>query len=147
MPVFLPCSAAAPQNLGRAVVPIALACLLAGISPAAQADDSDYSGAYRSCMETAAGVTASMIDCIAVELQRQDQRLNTAYRQLQDTLKPARRKQLQAVQRLWLPFRDAQCRFVADPGGGTAARVAGNACMLEMTADRARALEHMQPVR
>ena len=132
---------------GRAAAAIALACLLAGISPAAQADDSDYSGAYRSCMGTAAGVTASMIDCIAVELQRQDLRLNAAYRQLQDTLKPARRKQLQAVQRLWLPFRDAQCRFVADPGGGTAARVAGNACVLEMTAHRARELEQLQPAR
>ncbi|MFD1711759.1 DUF1311 domain-containing protein [Ottowia sp. GY511] len=125
----------------------AFACLLGAFSAAAHADDSDYSASYRSCMDKASGVTASMIDCIGVELQRQDQRLNAAYRQFQQTLKPARRQQLQAVQREWLQYRQANCRFQGDPDGGTAARVAGNACVLAMTATRARELEQMMPVR
>ena len=122
---------------------VATACA----SGTALADEADYSGTYRACMEKAAGVTASMVECIGVELQRQDRRLNAAYGQLLETLTPERRSQLQAVQRLWLPYRDANCRFQADPDGGTIARVAGSACHLEMTADRARALERLMPER
>ena len=135
------------RRLVRHVAPV----LLVGVSlvsgPAAAAEGPEYSGTYSACMDKAAGVTASMVECIGVELQRQDRRLNAAYGQLLETLTPQRRRQLQSVQRLWLQYRDANCRFQADPNGGTIARVAGSACHLEMTTDRASELERLMPQR
>ena len=56
-------------------------------------------------------------------------------------LTPARKKQLQTAQRLWLQYRDANYQFYADPDGGTAAGVAAADCVLQMTADRGRELK------
>ena len=56
-------------------------------------------------------------------------------------LNPERKKQLQAVQRAWLKYRDGNCSFYDDPDGGTLARVSANNCMMTSTASRARELE------
>ena len=64
-----------------------------------------------------------------------------------EELEPARKKQLQTVQRLWLQFRDANCDFYADPDGGTLARLGANECMMTLTAQRAQELEGFGPER
>jgi len=43
-----------------------------------------------------------MIDCIGAETQRQDVRLNKAYKDVMPSLPAPRQKQLQEVQRIWI---------------------------------------------
>lgn len=117
------------------------ALVLASISLPAGADDNLYSQGYGSCMEASGGVTVEMLDCIAAEHSRQDARLNRAYRALTAQLGADRRKELLAAQRLWIQYRDANCRFYADPDGGTIASINAASCGLEMTARRATELE------
>ena len=94
-------------------------------------------------MEKSGGVTAAMHECISAEHKLQDQHLNRAYKALMAETSPARKKQLQAAQRLWLQFRDANCNFYADPDGGTLAGIAAADCMLQMTAQRAQELKNL----
>lgn len=112
-------------------------CLM--LFPVAHANER-YSGRYVSCMDEAGGVTMNMIECIGEEYEKQDARLNEAYQKLRDELPDERRRQLLEAQRLWLEYRDANCRFYAT-AGGTLARVAANQCMLRETAERADELE------
>jgi uncharacterized protein YecT (DUF1311 family) len=105
-----------------------------------------YTGKYSTCMEASGGVTVAMLDCIAEEVATQDARLNAAYKTLGAGLPPSRKKQLVAVQRLWIQYRDANCKFYADPDGGTAAAVASNECVLRETAARASELESLKPM-
>lgn len=89
----------------------------------------------------ARATTAAMIECIAADHARQDRRLNRAYRAAQAALPASRRTALTRAQRAWIAFRDAECRFVADPQGGSVARIAANDCLRRLTAERADALE------
>lgn len=114
---------------------------LCALASAAHASDDNYSDAFGTCMDTASGVTAEMIDCIGAELGEQDQALNAAYKALGATLDGARKAQLTTAQRAWVAFRDGNCAFYADPDGGTLARVSANDCVLRMTAERAAELQ------
>lgn len=108
----------------------------------ASAQESNLSKKYDACMDKSDGVTTNMIDCIGAEFDRQDVRLNKAYKTLMAADQPPeRKKQLQATQRAWIKFRDLNCDFYHDPYGGTIARVNANSCMMRMTADRAKELE------
>jgi uncharacterized protein YecT (DUF1311 family) len=84
-----------------------------------------------------------MLDCIAAETERQDARLNRAYRELSSALPAERKKALVEAQRAWLRFRDLNCGFYDDPDGGTEARVSANDCVMTMTANRALELEQL----
>ena len=96
-----------------------------------------YTAGYAPCLERAGGVTAAMIECMATEFGVQDRRLNTLYRQALTALPAPRRSALTKAQRAWLAFKTAECAFVLDPDGGTAARIAANDCALRMTTERA----------
>jgi uncharacterized protein YecT (DUF1311 family) len=102
-----------------------------------------YSPQFAACMDKAGGVTAKMIDCFSTETKAQDVRLNAAYKRLMEGLTPARKQELTEVQRMWLKYRDANCKFYADPDGGTLARVNANSCFLTATAERAEELQHL----
>lgn len=97
------------------------------------------------CMSKADGVTFDMVECIGQEVQRQDARLNKAYKVLMVDLSPERKKQLREAQRAWLQFRDTNCGFYYDPDGGSSARLSGNDCIMTMTAQRAQELENLTP--
>jgi len=92
-------------------------------------------------MDKSNGVTVDMMDCIGAETTKQDARLNKAYKEVMAELEPARKKSLQAAQRAWLKFRDANCGFYADPEGGSLAAIEGNSCFMTATASRAKELE------
>lgn len=94
-------------------------------------------------MDKAGGVTPAMLDCIAGETERQDARLNRAYRELSAGLSGERKKGLVEAQRAWLRFRDLNCAFYDDPDGGTEARVSASDCVMTMTANRAAELEQL----
>ncbi|WP_043420381.1 lysozyme inhibitor LprI family protein [Cupriavidus basilensis] len=117
-----------------------LSALLLAASFAAQADETLLSRQYGACMSRPDVTTAGMHACISAETARQDKGLNAAYQSLQQGIAPARKPKLLDAQRAWLKFRDANCSFQADPDGGTLAGVNAAACVMQMTADRAKEL-------
>lgn len=121
-----------------------IACLAAlGLSvacvPARAAENGGLSAEYERCMARARS-SAEMLGCAATETRVQDVALNSAYQALLRRLEAPRTGQLRVAQRVWLEFRQANCAYVADPGGGSAARAAGATCMARMTAARVREL-------
>jgi uncharacterized protein YecT (DUF1311 family) len=121
---------------------IIFTCLLFG--PAAFAEEGNLSKQFSACMDKAGGVTASMIDCMSTETKQQDAKLNKAYKDVLSLLSPNRKRQLQEAQRLWIKYREANCKFYYDPDGGTMARVSANNCFMTATADRAKELESIK---
>jgi uncharacterized protein YecT (DUF1311 family) len=121
------------------------ALAIAAAPIAASAHETGLSKPYEACMGKSSATTMDMIDCITAEHQRQDARLNKAFKALMAELPFPRKKQLQEAQRAWINYRDANCAFYDDPDGGTLARVNANACMMTATADRARELESFRP--
>ncbi|WP_354687562.1 lysozyme inhibitor LprI family protein [Cupriavidus necator] len=124
------------------VAPLATVAIIglgAAAGPAHAAGGSALSAEHERCMAKAVS-SADMLNCTSAELRQQDKTLNTAYQGLLRRLVAPRTGLLRVAQREWLQYRDANCAYVADPGGGTAARVAGASCMAQMTAARAREL-------
>jgi uncharacterized protein YecT (DUF1311 family) len=106
--------------------------------------DEDLSKEHSDCVDKAwKGTTADMLQCEGEELDRQDARLNDAYKKLTSKLSPDREKALLKAQRAWIKFREANCDYWYDPHGGTAARMNASGCLLTMTATRAKELEGM----
>ena len=126
----------------NAFKPLSMVLLMACAPLVARAAEGDgLSKQHAACMDRSEGVTVKMIDCITAEYQRQDARLNKAYKALMAELSPARKKQLREAQRAWIKFRDANCAFYGDPDGGSLARVSANDCMMSSAASRANELE------
>lgn len=118
-----------------------LGLMICGVSQITSADDTELTRQFSICMDKSGGVTVEMLDCIAAETERQDLRLNKAYKDVMAELTPQRKKQLQEAQRAWIKYRDANCDFYADPDGGTLAAVSSNDCYMSTTASRAKELE------
>jgi uncharacterized protein YecT (DUF1311 family) len=116
---------------------------LVSMSAPCFAQENGLTKQYSDCMEKSGGVTVDMLDCIGEEYRRQDARLNAFYKAASAKLAPARRKPLLDAQRAWIQYRDLNCKFYADPDGGTLATVEANACMLTMTAARAQELSQI----
>lgn len=143
MLLFKSCPAATTNTLWASALLAASSTLAA--PAAAQPSAPQLSASFAACMDKSGGVTAEMHACISAEHTRQDQQLNRNYQALMAELTPARKKQLQTAQRLWLQYRDANCHFYADPDGGTLAGIAAADCVLQMTAHRARELADLRP--
>jgi uncharacterized protein YecT (DUF1311 family) len=91
--------------------------------------------------ESCDGSTYEMVECLTAKIDQWDKQLNRAYQQaLKDAETPAQADQLRAAQRLWVQYRDANCRYY-DLGGGTIARVNAGECMRSMTEARTKELE------
>ena len=125
----------------------ALVLALAPLVASAQTGEALLSKQYSACMDRFSGTTNDMVRCITGETERQDKRLNAAYQAAMALQSPERKTQLQAAQRLWVQFRDANCGFYLDPQGGTLARLSANDCVMTSTAQRARELEGFGPNR
>jgi uncharacterized protein YecT (DUF1311 family) len=123
----------------RLIVPAALTFGLGILS--AVASGAELSEKFDACLDRAGGVSTAMKACISAEYERQDARLNRSYITLMGSLSADRRAALRDGERKWLKFRDANCRYYDDPGGGSAASIEASYCRLKATADRARELE------
>ncbi len=113
--------------------------------------------AAEACMESQASgyTTVGMGYCLDQELSFWDGRLNTAYGQLMAQEKatdtemkeigatvPSLAETLRAMQRAWIPFRDASCDYArAQWGGGTGGGPATLSCLMTQTARQALELE------
>ena len=82
--------------------------------------------------------------CMAEDARAADKRLNAAYADLLRYLDPGQREQLQAAQRAWLAFRDADCGFW---GAGDFSLAATNhlSCLADLSNQRAHELEGWPP--
>lgn len=119
---------------------VAAAISLTASTSCAFADDG-YSAAYSACVNKAGGETASLVDCSNEELARQDARLNTAYKTAMSVLPDQNKQKLLEAQRVWIKFRDADCGVYYSLTGGTVDLLNGSGCELDMTKERADALE------
>ena len=104
--------------------------------------DSKISQQYTACMNKASS-TIGMVQCTSAEIARQDARLNKAYNALMSQQSKARKQELQTAQRLWIKYRDANCKFYVDPNGGSIAQVKAANCVMNETLKRANELENL----
>jgi uncharacterized protein YecT (DUF1311 family) len=113
--------------------------VLAAALPA-KAVQHEYSREYRQCMgsgDAARGVTAGMMDCIGAEVDKQDARLNLAYKAAMARSDAGRRAALRASERAWIRKRDSGCQKEADTeAGGSLAGILFAECVLGATVDR-----------
>lgn len=127
---------------------LAAALAIAGVAAAASDAEIEtrYTPALQKCLDSPDGVsTMGQIGCIADELKIQDGRLNAAYRKAMGKLTPGQKTKLQAAQRAWIAFRDADCAAQQDEDWGTLSRVIANQCVLSRTVERTIELEHYPP--
>ena len=115
----------------RFPIPVLCALLLPAPGPALAAECADAPGIDK------------MVECAEADYAAADQRLNSAYaatRQALDAGDGARL--LLDAQRLWLKFRDADCRVVAGHAhGGLLSRFLWYSCLADLTRARTTELE------
>lgn len=101
--------------------------------------DENLRDSYFQCLNSAAGVTPQIQDCIDEELAFQDKRLSDTHQRMINSVDKQRHAALNKAQEEWLIDRDQSCS--SDGQGGQGARFETNGCMLERTAKRATELE------
>jgi len=127
----------------------AASAVLPGLASAAPAKDpveARYTPGYQRCLDAPEGQsTMGMIECADGELKIQDARLNAAYRKAMGALNPRQKVKLQAAQRAWVAFRDAECASFEDEDWGTISRINAADCVLTMTVKRTIDLKGYPP--
>lgn len=104
---------------------------------------SHYSAAYARCLASPGGQsTMGQIGCITDEAAVQNGALNAAYGKSQGQLDAGGKASLQAAERAWMAFRDADCASQGNQGLGTLQRVLANQCMLNRTIERTLELDN-----
>jgi uncharacterized protein YecT (DUF1311 family) len=133
----------------RKAVLFAVAIGLAGVAAAGAQTTTQinarYSHDYDRCLKTgdaAKGITSAMMDCIGLEIDRQDARLNQTYKRVMVRLNSAGKTGLRTVQRGWIKQRDSRCSRESDAnGGGTLSGIIYASCILHETIKRTIWLE------
>lgn len=101
-----------------------------------------YSHEFDACIARANAMDAAMASCEGEEFMRQDKALNGVYKTLTAKLEPDRLEALRQSERLWVQFRDAECKWQSSAeAGGTAGPVNEEGCLMSMTADRVKELQ------
>lgn len=117
----------------RPVIVVALAAALMALAPA-RAQDLDA----EDCSDRDS--TPEIVACLDGQTKEWDRKLNRAYQKRLDAVSARQREALRAAQRLWVQYRDANCRYYA-AGEGTIARIEAAECLRSMTENRAKELE------
>ncbi len=87
---------------------------------------------------------AEMTACFISASKTADERLNRIYRRIREVLSADEQQEMQAAQRLWLKFRDANCSAERDLyAGGSAAPMVYAACVEADTRQRTNDLKVM----
>jgi uncharacterized protein YecT (DUF1311 family) len=85
------------------------------------------------------GAHPERLGCVTQVLDREDARLDRAYKAALAPLKPPQQASLRASQKRWIKDRDSQCR--GGYGGGGQAAIYANTCLAQATETRADELE------
>jgi len=132
------------MSLVRRSIPGAALLLLLLAPPVLAAEGDPFSPAFRQCMEKAAGGTQAERACLFAETSDWDRKLTERYGQLMQARTGEDKASLQTAQRLWLKFRDANCRVKSQPPagqpGGPGSVNAMAYCLMRMTIVRAHEL-------
>jgi uncharacterized protein YecT (DUF1311 family) len=121
------------RAMPRTLIAAVSICLLASVAHAG-----DQGDPAQSCD----GNTFEMVECLKAKTAQWDKRMTIAFQQALKDAVPQQREQLRAAQRLWIPYRDANCLYYG-MGEGTIARIDAGECMRNMTDARARELENV----
>jgi uncharacterized protein YecT (DUF1311 family) len=82
--------------------------------------------------------------CFIQKSKTADEQLNNTYERIREALSPDEQKDLQAAQRLWLTFRDANCSAERNLyAGGSAAPTVYAACIEADTRQRTSGIKVM----
>lgn len=119
-------------------ITIALACALLATSAASVAAG-PLSPLHSKCIAQAESSMPDMIQCSEEEAERQDARLNVAYKAAMARVE--NKDALRAAQRKWIVSRNKAC---ADDGGGQAGMLNATECVAIRSARRANELEQMK---
>ncbi len=124
---------------------LALAAPLAAHAQWPKAVEARLTRDFDRCMKSgdaARGQTLAMFECNSAEIERQDQRLNQAYRMVMGRLSAPRKTRLRQSERAWITGRDRDCKAAArQAGGGTASGLEYQGCFLRATIERTIWLE------
>lgn len=87
-----------------------------------------------------------MVNCTASAYQATDIELNVTYGKIIQILNETARETLKGAQRLWIPFRDANCEHYAiNANSQSLYYIVKNRCLESMTRNRIRELQMMYP--
>ena len=118
---------------------------ISGFSPTDAQIKARYSDQYRTCMkqgDAAQGITSGMMDCMGLEIDRQDDKLNQAYRATLKRLSKRRQGKLRESERAWVKRSDRDCVAAGNAsGGGSAAGPIFNDCTITKLITRRMWLE------
>lgn len=101
----------------------------------------DYSTYFNKCSDESTGITSEILDCIGLEIDYQDDRLNKAYKKLQQQLTKSEKFKLRDEQRAWIRTRDRNVNQIYKTQDGTRADINGRSLYLELTMKQANKLE------
>lgn len=149
-------AAAAADAQGLKYSPLATETCLSAATDSVQMRSCIGSSANACMSATPDGsTTRGMSDCLNLEWQFWDDRLNEAYRRVLTRLvakdaeldeigsaAPRQSEAFRDMQRAWIGFRDAKCLFVrSEWGSGTGSGPASVACVMSETGEQALYLE------
>lgn len=100
--------------------------------------DSLFSPDYQTCMDSAAGVTTDMQDCINAELERLEKSIAVRQIALPPVLGEERSKALRETLAAWDSMRKSGSAAMYDPDGGTLSPLMASLWYLEQTARMAQ---------
>lgn len=134
------------NNITISITNYILLCLFFSFAVHAYASDLRISiDNYAKCKDDAYS-TAEMEQCNDNALRDWEIELNDNYRKLLDdpTKSAQQRTSLKQIQRLWLKYREANCKFYASIySEGTLSPIMYGNCMAKMTKDRADELSSL----
>lgn len=110
----------------------------------AAAEEAPYTAEYTACIEQTAGVTATTLDCISAETERQNAALQQAEQALRTALPRSTRAALTETQRDWRRYRQSTCNLQQRVGDGSAAALAAASCRLDLLVQRVALIKQWQ---
>jgi len=97
--------------------------------------------AESNCIKQSSFSNSAMADCTSQRIVTEDEQVSIINTKLITKLNSSKRKELQLAQELWLQYREANCRYVIDPEGGSfGMSIAPVACYSSMTSRRLKDL-------
>lgn len=125
--------------LRRSLLALALLVAMPAAVVAQEVAPGWYDEDYQTCTDR---TTLEIVECTMALTREWDERLNAAYGEVMDGLPSDRAEALRAVQRAWIAWRDANCRWYAG-GEGSISRIEAAECQHVLTRTRAQELEMM----
>ena len=100
-----------------------------------------FSKDFYKCDKERGETTVGIASCLEEELNREDKRLNIAYKKAKESIQPFRRESLKKVQLAWIAYRDAKCGFLHHKESGSSGSLDEQECLIKETMIRAKELK------